>query len=153
MERSLMYKQELNTKREYIFSLFLRIVGGVSLFAVFFTIIPYSWMNVIHEWLGMGQLPDTPVVGYLARSTSAFYAMMGGLLWIVSFDLYRYRLVLIYLGVAFSLFGLLLIFVNWMEGMPLFWSVFEGPFDIIFGLIIFLFSRRLSKYGDGTKIP
>lgn len=65
-----MPEQELITQREYTFILLLRIVGSVSLLAVFFAIMPYSWMNVIHEWLGMGQLPNEPVVGYLARSTS-----------------------------------------------------------------------------------
>jgi hypothetical protein len=35
-----------------------------------------------------------PVVGSLARSTSAFYAMLGGLFWIISFDLFIATLVL-----------------------------------------------------------
>ncbi len=141
-----MSEQELTTQREYIFTLFLRIVGSVSLLAVFFAIMPYSWMNVIHEWLGMGQLPNASVVGYLARSTSAFYALMGGLLWVLSFDLHRHRAVLMYLGVTFMLFGLLLAVVDWVEGMPWFWIVCEGPFDIVFGLVMFLFSRRLNLF-------
>jgi hypothetical protein len=54
--------------------------------AAFFVAAPYSWMNAIHQWLGLGVLPDAPVAGYLARSTSAFYAMLGGLLWVLLFD-------------------------------------------------------------------
>lgn|GEM_PF-6538567 len=80
-----MSKQKLTTEGEYFFIRFLRIVGSASLLAVFFTMIPYSWMDSIHGWLVMGRLPSEPVVGYLARSTSAFYALMGGLLWILSF--------------------------------------------------------------------
>ena len=58
----------------------LRITGCVSLLAAIFVFVPYSWMNAIHQQLGMGELPSNPVVGYLARSTSAFYALLGGLL-------------------------------------------------------------------------
>ena len=88
--------------------LLLRAIGSASLLALIFVFVPYQAMDAIHRWLGMGPLPDQPVVGYLARSTSAFYAMLGGLLWLVSFDLRRHRRVLIYLGVAISLFGVAL---------------------------------------------
>lgn len=98
--------------------------------------------------VGDGSTPGEPVVGYLARSTSAFYALMGGLLWVLSFDLPRYRSVLIYLGVAFTLFGVLLGVFNWVEGMPRFWSICEGPFDIVFGLVIFFYSLRIGKSSD-----
>ena len=86
----------------------------------------------------MGKLPDQPIVSYLARSTSAFYAMLGGLLWVVSFDLIRHRVVLRYLGVAIVLFWLLLLTVDWFEGMPLFWRVGEGPVNIVLGVVILM---------------
>ena len=91
----------------------------------------------------MGQLPDKPVVGYLARSTSAFYALLGGLFWIVSFDLGRHRLVLRYLGVAITLFGAALLIIDWSEGLPFLWKVWEGPFLMGFGLAIFFLSRMI----------
>ena len=46
-------------------------------------------MVAMHADLGLGRLPDAPIVGYLARSTSAFYAIEGGLFWVVSIDLVR----------------------------------------------------------------
>ena len=64
-------------KQESLFKLFLRISGAVSLFALIGVFMPYSWMNVTHQWLGMGTLPSEPIVGYLARSTSAFYTFFG----------------------------------------------------------------------------
>ncbi len=75
----------------------------------------------------MGQLPDKPVVGYLARSTSALYAILGGLFWTVSFDLERHRLVLRYLGAAITLFGAALLVIDWSEGLPFLWKVWEVP--------------------------
>ena len=65
---------------ERSFKLFLRVVGTVALLAVVAVVMPYSWMDAVHQRLGMGKLPPEPIVGYLARSTSAFYAMLGGLL-------------------------------------------------------------------------
>ena len=121
----------------------LRIIGSSSLLAMFAVVMPYSWMDAIHQWLGMGELPEVPVVGYLARSTSAFYALLGGLLWMLSFDLRRHRAVLCYLGAAIILFGLILLGVDLLEGMPLFWSLWEAPIDVAFGIVILLLSYRV----------
>ena len=121
--------------------LILRLMGSSSLFALIFVAAPNSWMESIHSTLGMGQLPDTPVVGYLARSTSAFYALLGGLFWVISFDLDRHRLVLSYLGAALTSFGVMLLVVDWVEGMPSFWTIWEGPFVIGFGLVISFLNR------------
>lgn len=125
--------------------MFLRISGCVSGLAVFAVVMPYCWMNAIHQWLGMGKLPDEPIVGYLARSTSAFYALLGGLLWVVSFHLRRNRLVLRYLGIAMVLFGIALFGVDLVEGMPLFWKVCEGPINIAFGIVILWFSHLVKQ--------
>jgi hypothetical protein len=131
------------TRQEHIFKLVLRIIGSAALLALIAVVMPYSWMNAIHKWLGMGELPAEPIVGYLARSTSAFYTLLGGLMWVVSFDLHRYRPVLIYIGAAIIFFGTALFVVDLMEGMPLWWSLGEGPFNIMFGVVIFTLARRL----------
>jgi hypothetical protein len=126
---------------QQILKLILRLMGSSSLLALIFVAAPYTWMDSIHSMLGMGQLPDNPVVGYLARSTSAFYALLGGLLWVVSFDLGRHRRVLIYLGAAFTSLGFVLLVVDRWEGMPPFWTIWEGPFVVAFGLVILFLSR------------
>jgi hypothetical protein len=132
--------------------LILRLLGSSSLFALIFVAAPYAWMDSIHSSLGMGQLPDEPVVGYLARSTSALYALLGGLLWVVSFDLRRHRQVLIYLGAAVTAFGAVLLVVDWWEGMPLSWTIWEGPFTFACGLAVLFLSRRIRPSGD-TPTP
>jgi len=105
-------------------------------------------MDAIHAWLGMGALPNAPVVMYLARSTSALYAILGGLMWTLSLDVHRFRPVLSYLGAVLSLLGLFLIVFDWVEGMPLFWQLGEGPIDLGIGLVILLLSRRLGATGE-----
>lgn len=133
------------TRQELLFKLFLRIIGTAALLALFAVFFPYSWMNAVHQWLGMGELPSEPIVGYLARSTSAFYAFLGGLLWVVSFDLRRHRMVLCYLGVVIVIFGAALLAVDVLEGMPIWWTVGEGPFNFVFGTVIFVLARKLHK--------
>jgi hypothetical protein len=131
------------TKEERFFKLFLRIIGTAALFAIVAVFMPYSWMNAVHKWLGMGELPAQAVVGYLARSTSAFYAMLGGLFWVVSFDLHRHKVVLCYLGIVVVIFGAALFIIDLLEGMPLYWSFTEGPFNIGFGIVILVLSYRI----------
>ena len=123
----------------------LRAIGGVSLPALIFVAAPYSWMDAIHAQLGMGPLADQPVVGYLARSTSAFYALLGGLMWAVSFDLQRHRVVLTYLGIAFCCFGVILLAVDWLEGLPLFWKLWEGPFVITLGIAMLHLAQKIKS--------
>ena len=133
------------TNEERLFRLLLRIVGCAALLAIPFVFLPYAGMNAIHDGLGMGRLPDAPVVGYLARSASAFYAILGGLLWVLSCDLRRHRLVLVYLGIAILLFGLTIFAVDFLEGMPRWWALGEGPFNTLFGIVILVFSCRLGR--------
>jgi ATP/ADP translocase len=139
------------TKKERLFKLFLRIIGSTALVALVAVIMPYSYMNTIHQRLGMGQLPAEPIVGYLARSTSAFYALFGGLLWIVSTDLRRHRLVLCYLGAATVVFGVMLFVVDFLEGMPLFWRFCEGPIVVIFGAIILVLVYHIAGENEQTQ--
>jgi hypothetical protein len=118
-------------------------MGSVSMLALVAVVMPYSWMNAVHKWLGMGTLPDEPIVGYLARSTSGFYALLGGLAWVVSFDLVRHRQVLCYLGAVTIMFGVILLVVDLLEGMPLWWTMGEGPADTGIGVVILVLSYRM----------
>ena len=131
------------TKQKWLFKLFLRILGTAALLALVAVVMPYSWMNATHQWLGMGQLPAEPIVGYLARSTSAFYALLGGLFWVASFDLQRHKLVLCYLGIVIIIFGAALLIIDLLEGMPLYWSFTEGPINVGFGVVILALSYRM----------
>lgn len=121
----------------------LRAVGGVALLALPCVVLPEAWMDRVHQGLGLGPLPGEPIVGYLARSTSAFYTILGGLWLLLSFDLPRYRPVLVYMGAAILLLGATLLAVDWLEGLPGWWIAFEGPFGLVFGAAILLLARRL----------
>lgn len=130
---------------EFLLRFFLRAIGGVSLLALVAVVMPYTWMNATHEWLGLGPLPDEPIVGYLARSLSAFYAFFGGLLWMVSFDLQRHRPTLCFLGGVTIVFGALLLGIDWVEGLPSYWRSGEGPFVMAVGAAILVLARKIPR--------
>ena len=133
----------MNTERTL--AVFLRMVGSFSLTAIFFVFVPYERMNNIHQLLGMGELPAEPVVGYLARSLSAFYAIVGGLMWVVSFDVKQHLAVIRYLGAALTIFGILILGIDIIEGMPMFWRLGEGPIVLVFGILIFMLAGKVEQ--------
>ena len=47
------------------------------------------------------------------------------------------------------LFGLILIGVDFLGGMPLWWSFAEGPFNVVFGTMILSLSYRLARTESG----
>ena len=112
------------------------VVTGLAIVPVFF---PTSLMASIHEQLGLGMFPDGAIVVYLARSLSAFYAMHGGLLWLVSMDVRRFAPILTYLIYAGLVFGVGIIIVDCLAGMPLNWTVQEGTSVLVLsGAMLFL---------------
>jgi uncharacterized protein YjeT (DUF2065 family) len=128
--------------RNSFLTLYLRLVGTVAGLAAIGAGMPLRWMDTIHRAIGMGALPDGPIVEYLARSTSAFYALLGALLWMVSFDLVRYQLLVRRLGMAIIALGILLLWTDIMAGMPWFWQAMEGPANIVLGTIILWAARK-----------
>ena len=128
--------------REIALRIFLRTVGAVAALAAFCVAMPYAWMDAVHRHLGMGTLPAAPIVGYLARSTSSFYALLGGLLLVVSFDLPRYSPLLRPIGIGIVLLGLALLVVDHVEGLPPWWQAGEGPFDTLCGAMLLFLARK-----------
>src|SRR5690242_13313826 len=127
--------------------LLLRFVGVGSLFALVAVLMPSSWMAATHRWLGLGEMPAGPVVEYLARSLSAFYAIMGALCLVVAADLERYRPLVRFLGVAFALMSLVLLGVDLAAGMPWWWSASEGPGGVVLGMLLFVLARPAQRAG------
>ena len=97
------------------------------MFAPAAVFMPVSWMAATHRGLGLGEMPTAPVVEYLARSLSAFYAIMGALCLVLTTDLERYRPLVRFLGAAFALTGLALLGVDVAAAMPWWRSASDGP--------------------------
>ena len=66
-------------------------IGNSGLFAIPFIFLTFPWMDGFHNYVGIGEMPKAPIVNYLARSLSAFYAILGAFTLFISFDINRYR--------------------------------------------------------------
>ena len=122
-------------------------MGVTALFAPAAVFMPVSWMAATHRGLGLGEMPTAPVVEYLARSLSAFYALVGALDLVVAADLERYRPLVRFLGVAIALMSLALLGVDLAAGMPWWWTAAEGPGGVAFGAVLFVLARPAYSKG------
>ena len=115
-------------------------------------VMPFDWMNSIHQQLGLGELPRAPIVGYLTRSISALYALHGALLIFLAHDVRRYRLVVRFLAVAGVVFGALVLGIDYSVRMPVGWTVQEGPFVVVLGMVFFWLTGR-KRFPSSTAAP
>ena len=138
--------------RHRVLIILLRIVGLLTCTAVIPSVMPTTWIGATHRWLGLGDFPDAPITQYLARSLSALYAIFGGLMVLVSFDVQRYAPIIRYLAYVALAFGVLIMGIDAMAGMPRYWTMFEGPMTFILGVAILLLARRV-KPGNGHTAP
>ena len=68
------------TQSDRLLTILLYFFGISGVLAVAVVCMPMSWMGSAHRWLGLGDMPTGPVVEYLTRSLSAFYALFGAVL-------------------------------------------------------------------------
>ena len=127
----------------------LRAAAILLLTAVIPAFMPSAWMNEIHRLLGMGELPEGPIMGYLTRSLSAMYAMHGALVFFVSLDVRRYLPVVTCLAVLGIVFGFGMVVLDVVVGMPLPWVLCEGPFIVVLGGMLLWLAGRVREQGGG----
>ena len=138
------------TKADKALVSLLQFLGITALVAVF---MPFSWMAAGHRWLGLGEMPSGPIVEYLARSLSGFYALFGALCLAVAADLERYRPLVRFLGVTIAFMGVVAFGIDFVAGMPWWWTVFEGPPAIGFGVLLFFLARPSQRAGSVPFAP
>ena len=112
---------------ERTLSFCLRLDAILLLTAIIPSMMPFEWMTEIHRYLGMGELPGGPIMGYLTRSLSVMYAMHGAVELFVSLDVRRFSPVVKLIAALGILFGLWMTAMDVAVGMPIFWIVSEGP--------------------------
>ena len=86
--------------------------GVMTLCALPAVFLPTAWMDAFHRNLGLGALPEGPIVQYLARSVSALYAAFGSLTLILALDLVRYAPLITWWGITAIVFGVLLFWID-----------------------------------------
>ncbi len=115
------------TVYETLLKWILRLVGCTLMLAAFAVGMPERWMALAHQALGFGSFPSSPVMEYLARSASTLYAMRGALMVLASLDVRRYAPLVAFLGISGCIFGVVMLLVDLEAGMPVWWTLVEGP--------------------------
>ena len=123
----------------------LRILAVVLMTAVVPAMMPSAWMEEIPIRLGMGELPRGPMIGYLTHSLSAMYTLHGAVVFVVSLDVRRYLPVVKCLAVLAIMFGIGMIVLDVVVGMPMFWVLCEGPFIVVINGGLLWLAGRVGK--------
>jgi hypothetical protein len=121
---------------------FLRIVGGVSLWAFAAAVMPEKWIIEIAEALGFDPFPYSPLTFYLARNLSLLYGFVGAALLAVSIDLPRYHHLIRYAALGTMLFGVLQLVVDLQANMPAWWTWGESMSAVLGGALLYLLYLR-----------
>jgi hypothetical protein len=127
--------------------------GAVMTGSAFLTLpLSVESMAAVHRWLGLGELPRAPIVEYLARSVSAFYGLHGVLLFMLSTDVERYARLIAMIAVTTVLFGLILLAVDVHAGLPAYWTIGEGPFVALIGVVLLTLNRAASRQREDVVV-
>jgi hypothetical protein len=111
----------------------LRVAGAVELLAFVAVVMPRAWMEAGHEWLGLGALPQSAVLMFMIRQASYTYGMHAVSLWVLSYDVRRFRPLVVFNGVAFLLAGPAFLVIDYTSGMPLLWTLSDSASCLFFG--------------------
>ncbi|HEY9403112.1 MAG TPA: hypothetical protein VIQ24_10490 [Pyrinomonadaceae bacterium] len=133
--------------RQRLQSWLLRAAGSVEILAFVAVLMPRSWMEASHAWLGLGEMPRGAVLMFMIRQASYVYGMHGILLWILASDVVRYRPLIRFTGFTFLLAAPVFLIIDHTEGMPLYWTLLDAAGCAFFGATLLWLSR-----GDAGRI-
>ena len=108
--------------KERIQRVLLRLAGAFEILAFIAVVMPRSWMEISHEWLGLGLMPHGPVLMFLIRQASYTYGMHGISLWVLALNVKRFRPLIILNGIAYLLAAPAFWAIDYTSGMPLWWT-------------------------------
>ena len=109
--------------KEKIQKILLQLAGAFEILAFIAVVMPRGWMEISHAWLGLGVMPRGPVLMFLIRQASYTYGMHGVSLWVLSFDVKRFRPLVILNGIAYLLAAPVFVAIDYHSGMPLWWTI------------------------------
>jgi hypothetical protein len=130
----------MNSRRIQVW--LLRVAGAVELLAFIAVVMPRSWMEAAHLWLGMGEMPGGPVLMFMIRQASYTYGMHAISLWVIASDVERFRALVLLNGIAFLLAAPVFFLIDLTAGMPWFWTAGDTVSCGCFGATLLWFSRR-----------
>lgn len=119
----------------------------VAVVPIFF---PPGLMADMHARFGLGALPREPIVEYLTRSAAACYAMHGGVVWLLAFDVRAYRRLITGVYRLHLLFAATVFGIDLYAGLPWWWTAAEGgTIAVVAGVILAV--NRVAGRADPLK--
>jgi len=120
----------------------LRLAGAVEILAFIAVVMPRSWMEISHAWLGLGEMPGGPLIMFMIRQASYTYGMHGISLWVIASNVERFRALVILNGIAFLLAGPIFFLIDHTSGMPVWWTLGDTLACACFGAALLWLSRK-----------
>lgn len=131
---------------------FLRLVLFLGASTLISAIVPLFFspqlMNEIHQKLGLGDFPIQPISIYLAKSACLLYAIHGMVLLFVAIRFDELKSMIPFLAWLHVGLGSVMIYVDAVSPMPIWWLVIEGPPVIGLGFLLFALYRRAKQKGQ-----
>ena len=120
----------------------LRLAGAVEILAFIAVVMPRSWMQIAHAWLGLGEMPSAPVLTFLIRQASYTYGAHGISLWVSASNVERFRALVILNGITFLLAGPVFFLIDYTSGMPWWWTIADPLSCLSFGAALLWLTRK-----------
>ena len=122
--------------RDRVLVWLLRLAGATELLAFIAVVMPRSWMEISHVWLGLGEMPHGPLLMFMIRQASYTYGVHGLSLWLIASDVKRFRPFVIFNGVAFLVAAPVFLLIDLTSGMPLWWALSDPGSCGLFGVAL-----------------
>ena len=128
--------------RERLLVWLLRLAGAVEILAFIAVVMPRSWMEISHAWIGLGEMPDGPLLMFMIRQASYTYGVHGLSLWLIATDVDRFRPFVVFNAIAFLVAAPVFFLIDFTSGMP-WWCAVSDPASCgLFGVMLLFLSRR-----------
>ena len=133
---------------QWLLSWLLRLTGSTEILAFIAVVMPRSWMESSHVWLGLGEMPSGPIVMFMIRQASYAYGMHGISLWILAADVDRFRPLVFFNGVSFLLALPVFFFIDYTSGIPVWWTAVDVFSCGFIGIALLWLSRRRARTAE-----
>jgi len=133
---------------EHWLRLHLRLLGGVCLFALIPIVMPLSWLQSCHEWMGLGVFPESPIAVYLARALSGLCVLYGGMVLVMAGDVRRYLPLIQFQAGAMLALSILSGFVWARIGLAIHWAILDVAGGASLLAPILILARRLERQAN-----
>ena len=128
----------------------LRVAGATEILAFIAVVMPRSWMEVSHTWLGLGEMPGGPIIMFMIRQASYTYGMHGLSLWVLASNVKRFQPLIVFNSLAFLLAAPIFFLIDYTSGLPWFWTLVDSFGCGSFGLGLLLLNRAGAGSQTGT---